>query len=81
MKLVDDWRRGWRWWSVKLNLIGNALLVGLLAFPSIAQDVWASLPPDLKAMMPQRIAYFLPLSIFIAATIARLIQQGEKKDG
>lgn len=80
MKLVDDWQSAWRWWSVKLNLIGNAMLVALLAFPAIAQEIWASLPVELKAMLPVRVAYFVPVAIFVAATVARLIQQGGRKD-
>lgn len=80
MKLVNNWQGAWRWWSVKLNVIGNALLVALLAFPGIAQDVWASLPVELKAMLPVRVAYFVPVAIFVAATAARLIQQGGRKD-
>ena len=81
MKLVGEWCQAWRWWNVRLTLIGNASLVALLAFPATAQEVWAGLPPELKALLPQRVAYWVPVVIFVGATIARLIRQGERKDG
>lgn len=80
MKLVPEWRAAWRWWSVRLNLIGNMLLAALLAFPAVAHDVWANLPPDLKAMLPPQVVLWVPVLIFIAATFARLVQQGERNE-
>lgn len=80
MKLVDEWRSAWRWWSIQLNALGNMLLVALLSFPDIAQQVWVALPDEARAMLPERVAYWVPVIILIASGVARLVQQ-EKKDG
>lgn len=81
MKLVDDWRRAWRWWSVQLGAIGNALLIVLLSMPDLAREAWVELPPELRAMLPERVAYWVPVALLLASMIARVIQQGEKENG
>lgn len=82
MKLIDDWRERWlKFWSVRLNLIGNGLLALLLAFPDIARETWANLPDDLKALLPVRVAYWIPVLIFGAATFARLVRQKGADNG
>lgn len=80
LKLVDDWRRAWRWWSVRLNILGTTLLAWFLAVPDVARDLWAALPDDLKAELPPRAAYLIPLLILFAANVARVLKQG-KHDG
>lgn len=80
MKLVDEWPRAWRWWSIQLNALGNMLLVALLSFPDLAQQLWLALPPQVMDLLPERIAYWVPVLILIASGGARLVQQ-EKKDG
>ncbi|MEO7465775.1 MAG: hypothetical protein ABIV36_02050 [Sphingobium limneticum] len=82
MRLIDDWRQRWlKFWSVRLTLIGNGLLTVLLAFPDIARETWASLPDDLKALLPVRVAYWIPVMIFVAATFARLVRQKGSDNG
>jgi hypothetical protein len=76
-KLVDDWRRAWRWWSVRLNVLGTTLLAWFLAAPDVAREIWAALPAELKAELPPRIAYLIPLIILFAANVARILKQGD----
>ena len=80
MKLIDDWGKAWKFWSIRLNALGNTMLVALLAFPAIAQEIWTSLPMEVKSILPSSIAYWIPVAIFIASGIARLVRQG-KTDG
>lgn len=82
MKLIEDWRSRWlKFWSVRLNLLGNGLLATLLAFPEIARELWAALPDELKMLLPVRIAYWIPVLIFGAATFARLVRQKGASNG
>lgn len=81
MTFIDNWRAQWlKFWSVRLTLIGNAMLAVLLAFPDVAWSAWSSLPEDVRAMVPVRVAYWIPVFIFAAATMARVVKQG-KADG
>lgn len=74
MKLIDEWTRAHKLWSVRLNAAGMAIL----ALPSIAQEVWGQLPPDLRSVVPH--APQIALAMFAAGIVARVIRQ-DKKDG
>lgn len=64
MKLVDDVKDIWRWWSMRL--MGLAL-----AWPM----VWGQLPQDAKNMIPAWVEPWVPASLILAAMIARPIKQ------
>ncbi|MFY9349305.1 MAG: hypothetical protein WBL20_16220 [Sphingobium sp.] len=72
MKLVEDWRRAWRWWSVRLSALG-ALLMGVA---EVAGQSWAGLPQDVRDQVPH--AQTIALVLFMAAGLARLVKQGGK---
>lgn len=68
MKLIDDWRRAWRYLSVQI--------AGLAV-------VWGALPPDQQAALlglfgigPERV----PLVIGLAVIVARLLNQTSRND-
>jgi hypothetical protein len=67
MKLVEDAKDWWRWWSMRF--MGMAV-----AFPMI----WAQLPADAKAMIPEAVEPYIPMALVLAAMISRPIQQGDK---
>lgn len=65
-KLIDEWKQAWRFWSVRLALIGAAMSAG-----------WGALPADTRALIPG--SQWIGLFLFLAVTVARLIDQGGKK--
>ena len=71
MKLVRNWHR---LWSVWLAALSSALMAVLAAFP----DVWSALPDEVRALLPERLQAVLPLALFVATLLARLVKQ---KDG
>lgn len=64
MKLVDDWKQAWRWWSVR----------GLAAIAALP-FVWPTLPPDIKAFVPVEWQPYIFSAIAIAAIIGRVKDQ------
>lgn len=81
LKLVDDWRKWYRLWSIKLNAIGAALLAAFIAYPSMMLEIWNSImPAEVKELLPAQIGLAIPLALFIAAMVARVIKQ-EKLNG
>lgn len=74
IRLVDDWKRSWKFASVQWNVVG--ILCMLL---EIVQQTWQSLPPAIAEQIPNssRIA----LVLFLLATVGRLIKLKEKQDG
>ena len=35
-ELIEDWRNFWRFWSVRLGIVGSAITGVLIAFPDVA---------------------------------------------
>ena len=70
MTVIPEWRRAWRFWSVRLNLLGLALIAAEQALP-----LWAFVPPEARAALPRWATAGLPLLCFALATIARVVRQ------
>lgn len=64
MKLVDDVRDAWRWFSMW------ALSV-VVAFPA----VWEQIPPDAKALVPPEWQPWIPSLLALAGMIGRVVDQ------
>lgn len=83
LQLIEDWRNFWRFWSVRLGIVGSAVTAVLIAFPDVALSAWAMMPADLKAAIPERYMPLIGVGIFVASLIARAIKQTklEPKEG
>lgn len=68
MKLVDDWKKAWRWFSV------HALVIA-----GILPTVWLELPPDLKASIPPGTMSTITAIIAACGVIGRLVSQEKKQ--
>lgn len=64
MKLVSDWKRAWRWHSTQI-----AAIIAALPF------VWASLPADLKAHIPDAWLPYIAAALAIALIVGRVRDQ------
>ena len=83
LELIEDWRNFWRFWSVRLGIIGSAITGVLIAFPDVALSAWAMMPGDLKVTIPERYMPLIGVVIFVASLVARAIKQTklEQKEG
>jgi hypothetical protein len=83
LQLIEDWRNFWRFWSVRLGIVGSAVTAVLIAFPDVALSAWAMMPADLKAAIPERYMPLIGVVIFVASLVARAIKQTklEPKEG
>ena len=83
LELIEDWRNFWRFWSVRLGIVGSAITGVLIAFPDVALSAWAMMPADLKSAIPERYMPLIGVVIFVASLIARAIKQTklEQKEG
>lgn len=77
LELIEDWRNFWRFWSVRLGVIGSALTGFLVVFPDQALQAWALLPADLKAYLPEKYMPLVGVAIFVLSMIARVIKQSK----
>lgn len=78
--LIADWRKGWRFWSVRLEALAIASGVSLLAAPDLALWIWTSLPPHLLALLPPALVHGVPVTFGLLALAARFIQQKGLRD-
>ena len=81
-RLVDDARKRWRRWSVRLNAAGLAIL-SLGIDPTIALTVWNLMPDPIKAILPPRFLLLAGLILFAFAMLAVFVKQPslDKRDG
>lgn len=60
--MIADLTRAWRFWSLRLSMLGAALSAG-----------WIALPPDTRALVPG--SHWIGLCLFLLVALARLIDQ------
>ena len=67
MRLIPDWRRAWRWFSVQT-----------LAILAVLPMVWAQMPPEIKAYVPATWGWAVFMFIALGGIAGRLIDQKPK---
>jgi hypothetical protein len=80
-RIVADWRRGWRFWSVRLQALALASGTLLAAAPEALVEAWRAMPPYLRTMIPAEMAPWLPLLFGALAILARFIRQKQVDHG
>lgn len=73
--LVEDARNWWKWWSVRVDLIGVAFAGYFMVFPGVAMDVWNQLPPDLKALIPAQWTQAISVGLLVLSLVVRTLKQ------
>lgn len=71
-RLIDDWRCGWRFWSVRLGALGTLLEAAFLALPDLALEIWAMVPAELVPFGAVRV---VPLILIALGLAARFVKQ------
>lgn len=64
MKLIQDWKQAWKWFSVH----------GLLAI-AFLQLLWPEVPPEIKAQLPDAFVRWTTLALTAITLWGRLVQQ------
>jgi hypothetical protein len=75
MRLIDDWKDAWKFWSVQLGILGTVLTSVLLASPDAALMAWGAFPDEFKQFIPPHWMPFIGVGIFACSMVARVIQQ------
>lgn len=64
MKLIPQWRRAWRMFSVQAMTLAGAV-----------QAAWALMPEDLKAQLPAGLVPVVSIVLLVAGIAGRMVQQ------
>lgn len=73
--IVPEARQWWRWWSVRLNAAGLALLTWVQIDPVSVLTVWNMMPPTVQRVLPPNPTLALAFVLFSLALISRLVRQ------
>ncbi len=73
--LVDEARLWWRWWSMRFNAIGLAIIAWVQFDPVSVLMVWNMMPPALTRVVPASALMWIGLALFALSMIARLVKQ------
>lgn len=69
MKVVENWRTAWKWFSIQLAVMGAAVQAAILAFP------------DLKDWLGDTLSHFVGLLILAGIIGGRMVKQKPKGGG
>lgn len=69
MKLVQNWKQAWKWYSVHIMLV-------IVALP----EIWSYFPQEFKDSLPPHTLMYVTSVLGVSAILARLFSQ-EKPDG
>lgn len=75
MKLIDDWQKFWRMWSIRFTALGSLLLAYIAAVPDAIFTAWAALPEEFKGFIPPNYLMYISLGLFVIGMISRVIKQ------
>jgi predicted benzoate:H+ symporter BenE len=75
MKLVDDAKDWSKWWSVRLSILGGAILTFMDGFPNALSSVIATLPHSVTNNIDADILRTIGIACILASPIARVIKQ------
>lgn len=67
MKLVANWKRAWRWFSVQTMVLAGAL-----------QGAWVFVPDDMRASIPHAIVQGITIALLVLGVVGRLVDQTPK---
>jgi hypothetical protein len=77
MKLVDDSHDWSKWWSVRLSIIGGALLTLAEGFPHALATIYSTLPSTITEAVPDGLVKVIGIICVLASPIARVIRQSD----
>jgi hypothetical protein len=80
MKLVNDAKNWSKWWSVRLSIIGGALLTLAEGFPHALATILNTLPSEITQAIPDGLIKVIGILCVIASPIARVIKQQRLPD-
>ena len=75
MKLIDNWKKSWKLWSIQLNILSIIIITILTDLPSHIISSWALLPEEFKSQLDKDIVAGISIGLIILNILARLVSQ------
>ena len=77
MKLVENSQNWSKWWSIRLSIIGGAILTLVEAFPNAVATVIQTLPDSITTQVGDEILRVIAIICIVASPVARVIKQSK----
>ena len=74
-RLIDDARLWWRFWSMRLAAFGAIVTALVQWFPDALSAAWNAIPYDMRAYLPAPLLHSIPVILFAAVAVSRVIAQ------
>jgi len=74
-RLIDDARLWWRFWSMRLAAVGAIVTAFAQWFPDMLSAGWNAIPPDMRTYLPAPLLHSIPVILFVAVMVARIVAQ------
>ena len=75
LKLIDNWKKALKMWSVRLSTMGASIMGMFLYFPEWSLWLYNMMPTEIREMIPDRAALYLAMFVFISTALARIVKQ------
>lgn len=75
LTLIDNWKHGWKMWSVILGVFGL-----IAEYADDALELWYYLPDDILGFVPAQYLHWISGGLWGTALIARFIKQEKVHD-
>ena len=75
MKLIDNWKKSWKLWSIQLNILSIIIITILTDLPSHIISSWALLSEEFKSQLDKDIVAGISIGLIILNILARLVSQ------
>lgn len=79
MTLIENARQFWRFWSVRFNALGIAILGWVQFDPVGALAVWNMMPAPVRQVLPSNLLTIIGIALFALSILARLVAQPKLK--
>lgn len=79
MTLIENARQFWRFWSVRFNALGIAILGWVQFDPVGALAVWNMMPASVRQVLPSNLLTIIGIALFALSILARVVAQPKLK--
>jgi len=81
MKNLKDWIKiefeaCWKFWSLRFGFVLSSIVAMIALWPEALLTTWASLPADLKSILPPHVVTIVTITIVVLSALNRVIKQG-----
>lgn len=81
MKLIDDWKTAHRFWSVRLGVLGAAVMAVVTIWPDGIILLWNMMPEQVQVLLPERLVSVVGVVLYILTVASRLVHQPKLHGG